>query len=255
MSSIEISFIVFACVFGGALLGLFLRTVLPEHHLRRESKELVMNIVVGLMAVMAALVLGLLIAAAQDSFREEQSDITQLSANIIFLDRVLGHYGPETKESRDLLRQSVVRALNHMWPEVSSQPAELDATPSELKVLIEKIQALSPQNEIQRSLKAQALSLASDLAKTRGLLMVQQVKSIPVPFLIVVALLVFWFTTIFFGFGLFAPSNLTIIAILFVSTIWVSSAFFLLVDLNQPFDGLIRIPSDAMRNALSQLGE
>jgi len=131
----------------------------------------------------------------------------------------------------------------------------LDATPSRFELLIDKIQALSPQSETQRSLRDQALGLAFDLAKTRWLLFVEQVKSIPVPFLIVLALLVFWFTTIFFGFGLFAPSNLTVIAIMFVSTLWISSAFFLLVELNQPFAGVIRIPSDPLRETLSHLGE
>lgn len=255
MSSIEISLIVFACVFAGALLGLFLRTVLPEHHLRRESRDLVMNIVVGLMAVMAALVLGLLIAAAQDSFREEQREITKVSSEIIFLDRILAQYGPETKEVRDLLLSAVGRAVNQMWPDEISNPTQLDATPSNLGFLIGKIQALSPQNETQRSLKDEALDLVFDLEKTRLFLFAEQVKSIPVPFLIVLALLVFWFTTIFFGFGLFAPSNLTVITILFVSTVWVSSAFFLLIELNRPFEGLIHIPREPMREVLKQLGK
>jgi hypothetical protein len=255
MSSMTVSLIVFAFIFGGALLGLFLRTFLPEHHLSKESKELVFNIVVGLMAVMAALVLGLLIAAAQDSFREERTDIMELSARIIFLDRVLAHYGPDTKEVRDLLRSAVGRAVDQMWPEEVSKPVQLDATPSNLEVLIDKIQELAPKNETQRALRDQALSIALDLVQTRWLLFVEQVRSIPVPFLIVLGLLVFWFTTVFFGFGLFAPSNLTVIAILFVSTVWVSSAFFLLIELNRPFEGLIHIPIEPMRETLQQLGK
>jgi hypothetical protein len=255
MSGLEISLIVFVFIFGGALLGLFLRTFLPEHHLSKESKDLVFNIVVGLMAVMAALVLGLLIAAAQDSFREERSNIMELSARIIFLDRVLAHYGPDTKDVRDLLRSAVGRAVNQMWPDEASGPGKLDATPSNLEVLIDKIQALAPKNETQRALRDQALSLALDLVQTRWLLFVEQVRSIPVPFLIVLALLVFWFTTIFFGFGLFAPPNLTVITILFVSTVWVSSAFFLLIELNRPFEGLIHIPTEPMRETLQQLGK
>jgi hypothetical protein len=255
MTSTEISLIVFALIFGGALLGLFLRRFLPGHHLSKESKELVFNIVVGLMAVMAALVLGLLIAAAQDSFREERSDIMQLSARIIFLDRVLAHYGPDTKEVRNLLRSAVERAGNQMWLHENSKPAQLDATPSNLEVLIDKIQELAPKNETQRALRDEALSIALDLVQTRWLLFVEQVRSIPVPFLIVLGLLVFWFTTVFFGFGLFAPSNLTVIAILFVSTVWVSSAFFLLIELNRPFEGLIHIPSEPMRETLQQLGK
>jgi len=255
MSSMTVNLIVFAFIFGGALLGLFLRTFLPEHHLSKESKELVFNIVVGLMAVMAALVLGLLIAAAQDSFREERSDIMKLSARIIFLDRVLAHYGPDTKEVRDLLRSSVDRAFSQMWLDEPPNPGQLESTPSNFEILIDKIQALAPKNETQRALRDQALSLALDLVQTRWVLFVEQVRAIPVPFLIVLALLVFWFTTIFFGFGLFAPSNLTVVTILFVSMVWVSSAFFLLIELNRPFEGLIHIPREPMRDTLRQLGK
>jgi hypothetical protein len=204
---------------------------------------------------MAALVLALLIAAAQGSFREQRSEIMQLSANIIFLDRVLAHYGPETKEARDLLRSAVVHTLNQMWPEDSSQPAQLDPTASQVEVLLDKIQALSPQNETQRSLHAQALSLAFDLAQTRWLMFVQQVRSIPVAFLIVLAVLVFWFTTIFFSFGLFAPPNATVIAILLLSALAISFAIFLIVELNRPFEGLLRMPSDPLRDALLHLGQ
>lgn len=254
MSSIAISGIVFACVFAGALLGMFLRTALPEHHLSTDSKDIA-RLGMGVVGTMAALVLALLIAAAQGSFRQQRSEIIQLSANIVFLDRVLANYGPETKEARDLLRSTVVRTLNQMWPEDSSRPAQLDPTASKAEALSDKIQALSPQNDTQRSLQAQALSLASNLVQTRWLMFMQQVRSIPVAFLIVLAMLVFWFTTIFFSFGLFAPSNATVIAILFISALSISGAIFLVVDLNRPFEGLLRIPSDPLRDALLHLGK
>ena len=255
MTSLVIILIVFGCVLGGALLGIFIRTLLPEHHLTRDSRDLVINIAVGLMAVMAALVLGLLIAAAQGSFNTKRSEIMQVSAKIIFLDRVLAHYGPETKEARDVLRSAVVRTLNQMWPEDSSQPAQLDPTPSKIEDLLDKIQALSPQNETQRALQDQALNLAFDIVQARWLMFVEQVKSIPATFLIVLAVLVCWFTTIFFSFGLVAPPNATNIAILLVAALWIACAFFLLVELNRPFDGLLRIPSEPLRDALLHLGQ
>ncbi len=255
MTSLVIVLIVFGCVLGGALLGIFFRTLLPEHHLTRDSRDLVINIAVGLMAVMAALVLGLLIAAAQGSFNTKRSEIMQLSANIIFLDRVLALYGPETKEAHDVLHSAVVRTLNQMWPEDSSQPAQLDPTPSKIEDLLDKIQALSPQNETQRALQDQALNLAFDIVQARWLMFVEQVKSIPATFLIVLAVLVFWFTTIFFSFGLVAPPNATNIAILLVAALWIACAFFLLVELNRPFDGLLRMPSEPLHEALLHLGK
>src|SRR5271169_7124529 len=106
MSSSVMSSIVFAFVFGGALLGMFMRKLLPQNHLSDDSKGIVM-IAMGLVATMTALVLGLLISSAKSSFDTLSSEMTATSSNIILLDRTLALYGPETKEARDLLRSTV----------------------------------------------------------------------------------------------------------------------------------------------------
>jgi hypothetical protein len=203
VSSIAISCIVFACVFGGALLGMFLRAFLPEHHLSVESKDIV-KMGMGLVATMTALVLGLLIAQAQGSFSTQRSELIQMSSNIIILDRLLDHYGPETKEVRDLLRRAVVSTLNQIQPEKGSRPIQSDPRAAKGEAILDKIQGLSPQNDAQRSIQAQALSLAVNLGQTRWLMCEQTGTSIPMPFL---AMLVFWITIIFVSFGLFAPQT------------------------------------------------
>src|SRR5260370_19234525 len=101
MSSIAISMIVFACVFGGAVCGTLFRGALPQDHLSAESRDAV-KLGMGLVATMAALVLGLLVSSAKSSYDTQSAEVTEMSAKVIFLDRVLAHYGPETKESRDL---------------------------------------------------------------------------------------------------------------------------------------------------------
>ena len=105
MSAIAIAATVFACVFGSAVLGLFLRAMLPEHHLSSESKDVV-KLAMGLIATMAALVLGLLTASAKSSFDVQNPETVRTAADIIRLDRALARYGPEeTKEIRDLLKR------------------------------------------------------------------------------------------------------------------------------------------------------
>jgi hypothetical protein len=54
----------------------------------------------------------LLIATAASSFATRRTDFTQMSANIVLLDRELAHYGPETKEVRELLKRAVTRNSN-----------------------------------------------------------------------------------------------------------------------------------------------
>jgi hypothetical protein len=249
MSETAISCIVFACVFGGALLGMILRASLPESHLSTDSKDFV-KLGMGLIATMSALVLGLLIASAKSSYDIQRNELTQISANIIVLDRLMANFGPETKDARDLLRRSVARALDQMWPENRSRAAQLEpGTPS----LYDTLYRLSPKNEDQRLLKSQALTIGINLRQTRWLEVEQQMgSSIPMP---VLAVLIFWLAIIFVSFGLFAPPNGTVVATMFVCVLSVSGAVFLILELDRPFDGLIRIPSAPLRDALVHLGQ
>src|SRR5262249_1299837 len=152
--------IVFAFVFGGAVLGLFLRSTLPDHHLSSESKDVV-KLGMGLLATMAALVLSLLIASAKGSYDAQSSEITQLAANVVLRARVWAHSGPEPKHVRDSLRRTVARAIDQMWPQSGPQAAELNPAATKAEGSYEKIQALSPQNEAQRSLRTEALKIAA----------------------------------------------------------------------------------------------
>src|ERR1700687_5624322 len=125
MSPLFIGWVVFACVLGGTLIGMALRLILPEHHLSADSKD-VIKMGTGLTATMAALVLALLIASAKSSYDAQRHEVTQISANVILLDRVLAHYGPETKAARDLLSSYVGRAHDQLWPETRSRPSDLE---------------------------------------------------------------------------------------------------------------------------------
>src|SRR5262250_1834562 len=251
MSAAVISCIVFACVFGGALLGMFLRASLPEHHLSTDSKDFV-KLGTGLIATMAALVLGLLIASAKNSYDTQRNELTQISASIIVLDRLMSNYGPETKDARDLLRRSVVRALDQMWPEQRSYAAQSEPGVSS-DALYDKIYGLSPHNEDQRLLKSQALTITLNLRQTRWL-EVEQRRGSSIP-QAVLAVLIFWLAIIFVSFGLFAPPNGTVLAVLFVCVLSLSGAIFLILELDGPFEGLIRIPSAPLRDALLHLGQ
>jgi hypothetical protein len=247
MSSTIISLIVFACVFGGALLGIFLHAVLPQHHLSSESKDIV-KLGMGLVGTMAALVLGLLVASAKGSYDTQSAELTQMSANIALLDRALALYGPETKEARNLLRGAVARILDQMWSSASlSVPTAAGG-----EILYEKIQGLSPKNDTQRSLQGQALSMAVDLGKTRWLMYEQATTSVS---MLLVVVLVCWLTAIFISFGLFAPFNGTVVASLFVSALSVSGAIFLILEMYTPYAGVIQLSSAPLRAALAHLGQ
>jgi hypothetical protein len=239
--------VIFLLVLGGIFVGAGFRRVLPGHHLSKESQDVV-RLGAGLTATIAALVLGLLIAGAKSSFDTRNSQVKQLTANVILLDNLLAQYGPEATPVRKLLRGAINPIVDRMWHEkVTTAPF---ATTSEGEKLYQAIHGLSPQNETQRSLQARAVQVTSDLVQTRLLLFVEADNSIPTPFL---AILVFWLVIIFLSFSLFADLNATALAFLCVFGLSASCAIYLILELNEPFNGLMRISDVPLRNALAPL--
>ncbi len=251
MSSLATSGIIFACVFGGTLLGMLLRAIVPEQHLSSESKDVV-KLGMGLIGTMTALVLGLMIASAKGTFDTQRAGVGQLAGNVIIIDRNLARYGPEAKEVRKTLRASVADMLARTWPGESGSPGQAGhGTEGKYEGLIEKIQALPANTETQRWFQSQAISTAMDTAKLRWTLFSQRGSSIPLPFLVV---MVAWLVLLFASFSLLAPPNPTVIVTLLICALAVSSAIFLILELDRPFAGMIQISSAPIRAALEQLG-
>ena len=258
MKPILISFIVFAFLLVGSLLGMAYRAFLTENHLGQETKEYVLKVGLELAGVIAAFVLALAVTGAQDNYIEQRNELIEDSANIVFLHKILVNYGPESNEARDFLRRSIVNAIDEIdkfWPSGSSQPVELEPNVAEAPALYEKILLLKPQNESQRSLRQKALDISFDLEQSGDMLIMHQNKSIKVQFLIWVCLVAIWFVFIFFSLGIYAPSNSTAFLILVISALSVSIAFFMIVDLSLPFEGFLRITSAPLREALQYIGK
>jgi len=247
MRSIGTSAIVFVCIFGAALLGMLLRSALPEHHLSSDSKDAV-KVGIGLVGTMAALVLGLLVASAKGNYDSQGAALTQLSANVVMLDRMLAHYGPETKEIRDLLRRVVNGLIDSVWSKSGSGSAPAAGN----EILYEKIQELSPKDDRQRALQGQASSIAISAGQTRWLMYEQGVASVSMPLLVV---LVLWLSLILGSYGLFAPVNGTVIGSMCVCALAVSAAIFLILEMYSPFSGMIQLSSAPLQAALAHLGQ
>jgi hypothetical protein len=252
MSPISLSLIAFACVFGGTFLGMFLRKRLPGHHLSGDTKDVV-RLGTGLIGTMAALVLGLLIASANSTYETQSGQVRQMTANVVLLDSTLALYGPETDSLRNLLRHAVATLADRIWRENGSDSAKAETFEASAAALsfYDEILKLSPQNEAQRSLQARAIDASNDLAKTRLLLFANAGGSIPLPFLVI---LIFWLTIIFASFSLFADNNATTIAALGLFALSASASIFLILELSQPFAGLMMISSEPLRNALGPIG-
>jgi len=250
LSSVATSAIVFACVFGSALLGIFVRSLVPETHLNSDTKNFV-GLGMGLVGTLAALVLGLLVASAKNFYDTQALELTDMSAKVVLLDRILSHYGPEAQEARESLRIAVVRMLNRVWPQdgLPSSQVGPDGTASE--EVYDKVQGLSPTDDTQRSLQSQALNLLIGLGATRWLMFEQSATAVPGQFVI---MMTFWLAIVFLSWGLFAPSNAIARTSMFVAAFSLSGAILLILEMFTPYSGLIRISSAPLHAALTQLG-
>jgi hypothetical protein len=247
MSPLALSCVIFLFVLGGIFIGTALRRALPKNHLGKETQDVV-RLGAGLTATIAALVLGLLIGSAKSSFDTRSNQVKQLTANVILFDNLLAQYGPDAAPLRKLLRGAINPIVDRLWHEKIT--AEPFTASSEGEKLYLAILALSPQNEIQRSLQARMGQVVNDFYQIRLLLFVETENQIPIPFL---AILVFWLFIIFLSFSLFSELDATALAFLCVFALSASCAIYLILELNEPFNGLMRISDIPLRNALAPL--
>jgi hypothetical protein len=252
MSALSISLIAFVIILAGVFAGALLRRTLPKEHLADDAKDVV-RLGTGLIGTIAALVLGLLIASAKSSYDTQAGQVQHITADVVLLDQLLAQCGSEARPIRELIRQAIGPLIGRLWREngaASTRDAPFAAT-GVAEDAFAKIGELTTQTDAQRSLKARAIQVSTDLVQTRLALFVQAGSSIPMPFL---AVLVFWLAVIFASFSLFARLNPTLIAGLGVFALSASCALFLILEMSQPFAGVMQIPSAPLRNALAPLG-
>jgi Protein of unknown function (DUF4239) len=246
MSAAALSGIIFLLTLGGIFLGALLRRILPKHHLSEDTQNVV-RLGVGLIATIAALLLGLLIAAAKGSFDTQN---TQITADLILLDNILAQYGPEARPIREQMRSTIGPIADQLWREKQARVAAPLETNAEAERIYLEIQGLSPQNDLQRSLQSRAAQLSNDATQARLLLFVESDSLIPTPFL---AILASWLVIIFASFSLFSPLNGTVFTCLSLFALSAACAIFLILELSRPFTGLLSISSAPLRNALGPL--
>ena len=253
MSSLAIGLISAGCIFGGALLGLLLQGLLPEHHLRDTSKDTV-KVVAGMIATLSALVLGLLVGSAKSSFDATNTAITQSGAKIILLDRVLAAYGPETKDVREQLRRAVAAGIECSGPRKRTPGIGNDRFRAGKCDGDDSGETASTQADDRRPASVPLASGANQQRYAASPLAVDRAgaECAPVPFLVV---LLFWLTMLFLSFGLFAPRNATVIIVLLIGAMSVSGAIFIILEMNHPLRGMIKVSSAPMRKALEHLGQ
>jgi ABC-type amino acid transport system permease subunit len=249
MTNVITGLISFAAVFSGVVIGRFAARRLPRHHLSAETQSAV-TVSVAVIGTLSALVLGLMISAANTSFSARSDEVRQLSLQLIRIDRNLRRYGPEAEDARAKLRAWATAKTQQLFPEKGQPSPSSETTIQMLENVQDALLVLTPKDERQKYLQTLCVTLSSNLIQARWSLEARSGHSIPVPFLV---LLIFWLAIVFASFGLFAPANHTTMAALLLCTLAVSGGIALIEDLDNPGSGFIHLPSDSMRRALTEI--
>jgi hypothetical protein len=252
MPHIAIGVRAFAWIFGGGVLGLAVGRLIPKAYTTEESRYLVQAIM-NTVAILSALVLGLLIATAQRNFDARNRSIEQFAANLQLLDHEIKNFSPQISGIRDQLRRYTGQQILLLWPESNAKDHSINGDRQDsrsLEDIVQKVREFTPASEAQRLVKASALKIAGDLATTHWTLAVQEGSEIPSAFINV---LLFWLTVLFIHFGIFAQRNALAIMMIFVCALSLASAIYVIMDFNEPAGGFISVSPKPMQNALAQM--
>jgi hypothetical protein len=250
LSAVDVALVAFASILVSTAIGLMMRYWLPEEHISGDSKE-VIRLATALIGTMAAVVLALLFASTRNSFQDTNNSVARMTTSVIELDRVLQDYGPEGRPLREALRHDIISIVASIWQDdpTVQRLVSPDASAGQVTVLT-MLRQITPANPLQNALQVRALSVSGTLEQIRLALIAQPTDSLSKPF---VTVLVLWLCFIFLSFSMSAKANTTLVVVLVICAFAASSAIYLILELQQPFDGLLQIPNAPFRNALRPL--
>lgn len=249
MNAVAIAIVALVLILASIVAGLLLRSRVPEAHLSGDSKE-VIRLATALIGTMAAVVLALLFAATRGSFETTNGEVSRLTAGVIELDQLLKDYGPESTALRRALRDDVAFMLDLIWRDGAAAPSQPMRPVTPEQTVLYQLRQLEPRNPVQSLLQTRALRVTTDVEQIRLILYAQSPDSISKPFMTV---LVLWLMFIFASFSMSAKANPTLVVVLFICAFSAASAIYLIIELGQPFDGLMQIPIEPLRQALAPL--
>lgn len=252
MNSYLIALIAFAFIFGGAMAGFFFQRFLPAHHLNKESLDSV-KLGAGLIATMAALILGLLVSSSKGTYDRVNVLINKAAANAINLNQTLKNFGPEADPLRQVLIDRITRIGNDIWPEhakAATKGSEAIKQESTILGLTKMITGLKADSADAVQMKSVALAISAELNEERWQITVESTSKLP---LTLVAIPVFWITFLIFVYAIFAPRNGTVKTVLFFCSLSIAGAIFLICEMSMPLDGSIKVPKQAFQTALEMM--
>ena len=249
MSPIAVGALVTVIVLAGAAFGAWARTRLPAHHLDEDTRDMV-KVGVGFLSTLAALVLGLIVASAKTAFDARADEVHAAAAKIALAGEELRSLGPEGDSLRARLRQAVADRADALWgpggPRAST-PGQWEVSVARIRV---GLHAIVPADDAQREAKVKALQAFDELERLRSVAVVSEGSSVTMPLLV---LLVAWMVVIAAAINVFAPRHGTVAAFNVLCALSSASAIVMVLEMDQPFGGFIRVSDAPIRAAVAAL--
>ncbi|MBR0682034.1 hypothetical protein GXW74_16180 [Roseomonas eburnea] len=247
--AIAVAVVVLALTFGAGMLGLYLNGLLGSAHLTEQSRDVV-RLLQALVASIAALVLGLLIASASSYHRAQEEEVVRLSADLVVLDSLLEQYGPAAAGVRASLHHTLAVALAQRDAQpASARLAQRPATPG--APFTQALLALEPRTAAEHAVQARALDLVGRLAQSRAMIIAREaIGATQWPVITTVGA---WLGLLFLAMGLFARTSELVVAALLIGAVAVAAAMFLILELQDGQGGLLRVSDAPLRHALERM--
>ena len=251
MNSVLTGIAVAILIFAGGVAGMLVNKRLPDHLIPDNSRDLI-KFVIGLTTTLSALVLSLLIASSYGLYSSQKTGLETLAARAVQLDRVLASYGPEAEPGRALIKLALANRYTLLRGSRGASPDDFSIAKEESRsaVFSAFLGTLEPTTDRQRRVLSKAYDLAGSIQETRDLLTLQVESPVSVPLLVILS---FWTTMLFFGFGLLTKINATALVSLASGALVLGCAIFLIMELSQPYAGVIRVPTTALGAALDAI--
>ena len=252
MISIAFGVGIFVLLSAVALSTLYLHSRLPDHQLTKETQDAV-KVGVGMVVILTALLLGLLIASVKGTFDTAGRDLKHFATQIVLLDRSLRAYGSLGDSARTLIRQYAEQALAGTWPSDNESEVVDDPRAEQLIYQLQNaVLSLAPESSQQRALSDEMKGEVRRLIELRWTLIEEGTTSLNVP---LVTVLVIWLTLVFASFGYNAPRNPLVVITFILCAASIGGALFLIIQMDRPFEGLIKVSPAPLQNALAHIRE
>jgi hypothetical protein len=235
---------VFLCLLGAAFAGWSSNTRLSSKNLQDDTNATV-RLVANLFVVMTSLTIGLMMNSAKNSFDANDRNVRTLATDIILLDRTMRALGPSSDEPHRRLIEYVRVSLKN--PSIVDEDPRAEAL---LDAVGTSLRSLRFSDRQQTALWNDARALYRQTVQQRWVVVEQPGGSIPT---LLIVVLIGWLAIIFASFGYRAPRNAVVLTSFVSAAFLISATLFLILDMDTPATGFIKVSDGPIRHVLTEL--